>query len=81
MALRLPNGPFKNTLGWSRYRDANPVPTTPLTADLATAPLGSVNRFTDTPFRYRLPILSKYLYLSNTFVWKKLCYVMARMAN
>ena len=59
MALRLPNGPFKNTLGWSRYRDANPVPTTPLTVDVATAPLGSVNRFTDTPFRYRLPILSK----------------------
>ena len=31
MALHLPIGSFKKTaLGWSRYRDTNPVPTSPL---------------------------------------------------
>ena len=27
---------------WSRYRDANPAPTTPLADDIATAPSGPV---------------------------------------
>ena len=31
-------------MGWSRYRDANPVPTSPLTDDLATAPSGPVRK-------------------------------------
>ena len=34
MALCLPIGPSKNVLGWSRYRDANPVPTNPLADDI-----------------------------------------------
>ena len=29
-------------MGWSRYRDKNPVPTSPLVDDLATAPSGPV---------------------------------------
>ena len=29
-------------LGWSRYRDMNPVPAIPFTDDLATAPSGPV---------------------------------------
>ena len=34
---------FKNpALGWSQYRDANPVPTSPLADDLATTPSGPV---------------------------------------
>ena len=40
MALHLPIGPLKLALGWSWYRDANPIPTSPLADDLATAPLG-----------------------------------------
>ena len=32
---------FKNpAMGWSRYRDANPVPTSPLADDITTAPSG-----------------------------------------
>ena len=38
MALDLPD------LGWSRYRDANPVPISPLGNDIATAPTGPVQR-------------------------------------
>ena len=30
-------------LGWSRYQDANPVPTSPLADDITTAPSGLVN--------------------------------------
>ena len=37
MALHLPTGPLK-----TRYRDANPVPSSPLADDLATAPSGPV---------------------------------------
>ena len=29
-------------MGWSRYQDVNPVPTSPLADDLTTAPLGPV---------------------------------------
>ena len=32
----------KTALGMSRYRDVNPVPTSPLANDLATVPLGPV---------------------------------------
>ena len=40
MAIRLTIGPLKkkNALGWSRYRDTNPVPTNPLSDDITTAP-------------------------------------------
>ena len=41
VALHLPNVPFKKSaLGWSRYRDTNSVPTSPLADDIATAPSG-----------------------------------------
>ena len=42
MALHPPTGPLTTHLGWSRYRDANPEPTSPLGDDLATAPSESV---------------------------------------
>ena len=42
MALHLPIEPLKPALGWSR--DTNPVPTSPLADDLATAPSGPVLR-------------------------------------
>ena len=42
MALHLPTGPLKPALGWSRYRDVNPIPTSPLANDIATAPSGLV---------------------------------------
>ena len=32
----------KPALGWSRYRDMNPVPTSPLADDTTTAPSGPV---------------------------------------
>ena len=35
--LRLPIAPLKTHLSCSRYRDANPVPTSPLTDYLSTA--------------------------------------------
>ena len=35
MALHLPIGPLKPALGWSRYRDAILVPTSPLADDIA----------------------------------------------
>ena len=38
----LPTGPLKPTLDWCRYRDANPVPTSSLASDIATAPSGPV---------------------------------------
>ena len=37
-----PLGLKKPSVGWSRYRDANPAPTNPLTDDIATAPPGLV---------------------------------------
>ena len=42
MALHLPSAPLKTALCWSRYRDANPVPTSSLADDIATAPSGPV---------------------------------------
>ena len=42
VALHLPIGRF-NALGWSRYRDTNPIPTNPLADDLATAPSAPVS--------------------------------------
>ena len=38
-------GGFFRPLGWSRYRDANPVPTSPLDDKIATAPSGPVYLF------------------------------------
>ena len=35
-------GFFKPVLGWSRYRDANSLPSSPL-ADMATAPWGLIH--------------------------------------
>ena len=40
VAIHLPIGPLK--LAWSRYRDTNPVPTSPLADDITTAPSGPV---------------------------------------
>ena len=42
MALHLPIGPLKTVLGWRRYRNANPVPTSPLSYDITTAPSGPI---------------------------------------
>ena len=42
MTLHLPIGSLTTRLGWSRYRDANPVPTSPLADDITTAPSGPV---------------------------------------
>ena len=42
VALHLPIGPLKLALGWSQYRDAKPVPVSPLADDFATAPSGPV---------------------------------------
>ena len=39
MALHIPTEIIKNALSWSRYRDANPVPTSPLADDLAIRPI------------------------------------------
>ena len=38
VALHLPIWSLKPILGWSRYRDTNSVPTSPLADDLAIAP-------------------------------------------
>ena len=38
------NGSLKPALGWSRYRDANPVPTSSLADDLAIASSGPVKK-------------------------------------
>ena len=38
MALHLLNGPLKAALVWSRYRDGNPVPASPLADDISIAP-------------------------------------------
>ena len=43
VARHLPSGYFKKSaLGWSRYRDANPVPKSPLADDIAIMPSGPV---------------------------------------
>ena len=33
VVLHIPIGPLKHALGWSWYRDSNPVPTSPLADD------------------------------------------------
>ena len=40
MAIHLDIGSLKTLLGWSWYRDANPVSTSPLADDITTAPSG-----------------------------------------
>ena len=40
VAIHLPIG---SSLGWSRYRDANPVSTSPLADNITTAPSGPVS--------------------------------------
>ena len=45
MALHLPNGPLKTRSGLDQYRDVNPVPTSPLADDIATAPSGPVRPY------------------------------------
>ena len=42
MALHLTIGSLKTRPGWIRYPEANPVPTSPLADDIATAPSGPV---------------------------------------
>ena len=43
MAIHLPIGSLKPALGWSRYRDVNPVPTSLLADDNgSTVPSGPV---------------------------------------
>ena len=54
MAYYLPIGPLKTRSGMEPYRDANPVPSTPLTDDIATAPSGLVKR---PPFNHVYTIL------------------------
>ena len=46
MALHLPIGRLKTALGWNPYRDANPVPTSPIADDIATVPSGPVSGIT-----------------------------------
>ena len=36
VAFHLPIGPLKPAVGWSRYRDVNPIPISSLADDLAT---------------------------------------------
>ena len=43
----------RNTLGWSMYQDANPVPTSPLANDITTAPSGSVLKLSYCLLFYR----------------------------
>ena len=42
VAIHLPIGSLKTCSGLERYRDVNPVPTSPLTNDIATALLRPV---------------------------------------
>ena len=51
MAIHLPIGPLKTRSGWSRYRDANPIPTSQLAHDITTAPSGPVQL---NPFRHSI---------------------------
>ena len=44
MALHLPIGPLVYALGWSRYRDANPVPTSLLADGLSAGCLVTIKR-------------------------------------
>ena len=56
MALHVPIGPLKKTaLGWSRYRYANPLPTSPVADDIGTAPLEPVDDH-QAKWRYLPPI-------------------------
>ena len=44
MVLHLPTGHLKPALGWSRYRNMKPVPTSPLVDNIATViRAGSLN--------------------------------------
>ena len=52
MALHLPIGPLKPTLGWRRYRDAIALPTRLLADDIATAPSDHRNTESLFPFAY-----------------------------
>ena len=43
MVIHIPIGSLKqHALGWSRYRDANPIPISPFADNLSTAPPGPV---------------------------------------
>ena len=42
VALHLPIGPLNTSSGLERYRDTNPVPTSPLADDITTTSLGPV---------------------------------------
>ena len=42
VVIHLPIGPLNHALGWSRYQDTNPVPTSPLDDDITTASSGPV---------------------------------------
>ena len=45
VALHLPTGPLQKTaLSWNRYRDENPLPTSPLADGIANVPPGPVYR-------------------------------------
>ena len=57
MAIHLPIGSLKTTLGWSRYRDANPVPTSPLSDDITTAPSGRLIESMDSTLIYHIVTL------------------------
>ena len=61
VALHLPTVFFvyKQALCWSRYRDANPVPTSPLADDLATEQSGPVRRY----ITYNNNVLIIFIYL------------------
>ena len=55
-------GSYKSAMGWSRYRDANPVPTSPLADDdIATVPSGPVI-FISTEL-YEAFVLNSFIYL------------------
>ena len=43
VVLYLPIVPLQTRSGWSRYQDANPVPTSPLADDIGTTPSGPLD--------------------------------------
>ena len=62
MDLHLPIGPLKPALGWSRYRDASTVPTSPLVDDIVTALSGPVCVKKEINKKY-IALLSVYMFL------------------
>ena len=66
MALYLSIGSLKPALCWSRYRDAIPVPTSPLAYDITTAPSGPVINTFRRLFYYILLWVNQ---------WKVICYL------